>query len=144
MYRVLFFITLSLIGVAACTSENSSTDIEEIKSIMDNQVSCWNQGNLDCFMEGYLQSDSLMFIGKGGIVYGYQNTLDRYHKTYPDQEAMGTLNFNIIHLDQLSPEYYSMVGQWMLDRKEDDLQGHFTLLFKKINGQWFIIKDHSS
>ncbi|WPP50644.1 YybH family protein [Catalinimonas niigatensis] len=143
MLRVLFLLGL-LFGGIACTSENQSADQEAIKSIMDNQVSCWNQGNLDCFMEGYLPSDSLMFIGKEGIVYGYQNTLDRYHKSYPDKDAMGTLSFNVIHLNRLSPAYYSMIGQWMLDRKEDDLQGYFTLLFKKINGQWFIIKDHSS
>lgn len=144
MSSVLFFITLLVSGGAACTSDSSSEDRKEILSIMDNQVECWNQANLDCFMEGYVKSDSLMFIGKNGIVYGYQNTLDRYHETYPDKVAMGTLSFNIIHLNRLSPDYYSMVGQWNLARQDDSLSGHFTLLFQKINGQWFIIKDHSS
>lgn len=144
MYRVM--IGLLLVGGIACTSSHSSSDADraEIMAIMDNQVSCWNQGDLDCFMEGYLESDSLMFIGKNGIVYGYQNTLERYHKSYPDRAAMGTLSFNIIHLNQLSPEYYSMIGQWKLDRQEEDLEGHFSLLFQKVDGQWRIIKDHSS
>lgn len=145
MSKTLCIVCILLIGGMACTSGTSSeADKAEIAAIMDNQVACWNEGNLDCFMEGYVQSDSLMFIGKNGIVYGYQNTLDRYHQTYPGKVAMGTLRFNIIHLDRLSPEYYSMIGQWMLDRQEDDLQGHFSLLFQKIDGRWVIIKDHSS
>lgn len=144
MTRVLLYLLWVSVGFYSCTSPNSSADEEAILAIMDNQVKCWNEGNLDCFMEGYLQSDSLMFIGQNGITYGYQNTLDRYHKSYPDKEAMGQLSFQILHLNHLSPEYYAMIGQWNLNRSTDNLQGYFSLLFQKINGQWVIIKDHSS
>ena len=144
MDRVLSVLPCLFAVIFSCTSQNSSADEASILAIMDNQVSCWNEGDLDCFMEGYLQSDSLMFIGKNGITYGYQNTLDRYHKRYPDTEAMGELSFQILHLNRLSPEYYAMIGQWNLNRRVDNLQGYFSLIFQKINDQWVIIKDHSS
>ncbi len=149
MIKIVYWVGLLglLFAIDACNSvsvDHSTADRKQITGIMDNQVKCWNQGNLDCFMEGYLPSDSLMFIGKAGIVYGYQKTLDRYHKSYPDKEAMGKLSFEIIHLNRLSLDYYSMIGQWNLDRDTDDLQGYFTLLFQKIDNQWYIIKDHSS
>jgi ketosteroid isomerase-like protein len=32
----------------------------------------------------------------------------------------------------------------MLKRKVGDASGHYTLVFKKINGEWKIISDHSS
>jgi len=130
----------SIVGL----SGSDPADEEKILAIMDQQQRCWNEGNLDCFMKGYLPSDSLMFIGKNGIVYGYQNTLERYRKSYPDRTSMGQLNFNIIQLNQLSSEYYSMIGKWTLKRSTDILEGYFSLIFKKVNGEWFIIKDHSS
>ena len=37
-------------------------------------------GNLEEFMSFYWKSDSLMFIGKNGIQYGWQKTLDNYKK----------------------------------------------------------------
>ena len=38
-----------------------------IKELMQRQESCWNRGDLECFMNGYWESDSLMFIGKDKI-----------------------------------------------------------------------------
>jgi hypothetical protein len=57
---------------------------------------------------------------------------------------MGKLSFDIIVIKKLSPEYYYVVGKWMLKRSIGDLNGHYNLLFKKINGSWLIIADHSS
>ena len=48
--------------------------------------------------------------------------------------AMGKLSFDIILIKELSPEYYYVVGKWMLNRSIGDLNGHYNLLFRKING----------
>jgi hypothetical protein len=95
-------------------------------------------------MEGYWKSDSLMFIGKNGITYGWEKTLSNYKKNYPDTTTMGKLHFDIILLRPLSSQYYSLTGRWNLKRSIGDLTGYFTLLFRKINGSWLIIADHSS
>lgn len=145
LHRLCLFIITTLLGYACSQSpENASEDQAAIYSIMDQQVACWNEGDLDCFMEGYWQSDSLMFIGSSGVIYGYDNTLQRYQRTYPDRATMGQLTFDIVTLDRLASNAYHMVGQWTLDREEDEIGGHFTLLFRKLNGQWVIVKDHSS
>ncbi len=135
-----------LLGFFACSPsvEIPDNDRAAIQEIMDQQVRCWNQGDLSCFMAGYWSSDSLMFIGKNGITYGYDQTLARYQKTYPDREAMGKLAFDIITLERLAGDAYYMVGKWALDREIEDIGGHFTLLFRRINGKWVITKDHSS
>ncbi len=111
---------------------------------MDQQTRCWNAGDLKCFMEGYWRSDSLMFIGKTGITYGYDSTLVNYRKRYPDRAAMGTLHFDVLSLEALSENVCFMVGRWSLQRSIGDVSGHFTLLFRRIDGQWRIVKDHSS
>jgi len=144
IHRQSLFLIIALLGYACSSSENASEDQAAIYSIMDQQVACWNKGDLDCFMEGYWQSDSLMFIGGNGVVYGYDNTLERYQRTYPDRATMGQLTFDIVTLDRLASDAYFMVGQWTLDRQDDEIGGHFTLLFRKLNGRWVIVKDHSS
>lgn len=57
---------------------------------------------------------------------------------------MGTLSFNILKVQKISTVYYNVIGGWRLKRSMGDLSGHFTLLFKKINGNWLIVQDHSS
>jgi hypothetical protein len=115
-----------------------------IRQILDNQVAAWNRGDIDDFMKGYWKNDSLMFIGKSGVTYGWTNTLNNYKKNYPDTAAMGKLAFTLIEIRKLSKEYYQVTGKWFLKRSIGDMGGHFTLLFRKMNGRWFIISDHSS
>jgi hypothetical protein len=85
-----------------------------------------------------------MFIGKSGINWGWQKTLENYKRGYPDTAAMGKLSFNIIVVKKISPEYYYVVGKWTLNRSIGDLSGYYNLLFRKIDGQWLIVADHSS
>jgi hypothetical protein len=121
-----------------------SKDEAAIRKLLDRQSNDWNNGNIPGFMEGYWKSDSLMFIGKSGITYGWNNTLSNYKKGYPDAAAMGKLSFTIIKVKKLSGKNYWVVGKWFLKRTIGDVGGHFDLLFEKINGQWVIIADHSS
>ena len=115
-----------------------------IRRIMAAQEIAWNAGNLPDFMAGYWQSDSLVFIGSRGLTYGWQTTLDNYKKSYPDRETMGQLTFTLVSVEQLSPTSAYVVGKWQLQRAKGDVSGHFTLLWKKIDGRWVIVADHSS
>jgi hypothetical protein len=130
--------------IFSCTSFAQNKDEQTILNTLDQQKTAWNKGNLDAFMEPYWKSDSLMFIGKSGVTYGWQNTLNNYKKGYPDAAAMGQLNFEILHVKRLSVLYFSVVGKWSLIRTAGNLSGHFTLLFKKIGNKWLIVSDHSS
>ncbi len=123
----------------------SNKDADAIMSVLNIQILAWNEGNIDQFMVGYWQSDSLMFIGKSGMTQGYQMTLDNYKKGYPDRAAMGTLKFDILKIKPLGKKHSLVVGKWHLTRPEKgDVGGHFSLVFEKIKGKWVIIADHSS
>lgn len=135
---LLFLILISF------SSWSQSKDEKAIRDLMGRQSSAWNKGELDNFMKGYWENDSLMFVGKSGVTYGYKATLENYKKGYPDKTAMGELSFTLIKIDKISREYIFVVGKWHLKRTIGDLQGHFNLLFQKINNAWVIIVDHSS
>ncbi len=121
-----------------------SPDETAIRQLLDQQTAAWNRGDIDRFMEGYWENDSLMFIGKSGVTYGWTNTLNNYKRGYPDTAAMGKLRFELLTVKRLSDEYYFVVGKWFLQRSIGNIGGHYNLLFRKIKGKWVIIADHSS
>lgn len=140
MKRIFFLVCLFATGNFSYAQTSDET---AIRNVMNEQVKAWNNGDVDAFMKTYWQNDSLLFVSDPPT-YGWQTTLERYKKVYPDKAAMGKLDFNLMQLKQLSPEYYFVLGQWHLTRTVGDVGGYFTLLFKKINGKWLIVVDHSS
>jgi hypothetical protein len=135
---------LLVLFFAFCTTTNAQNkEALIIRDLLEKQRLAWNMGDLNSFMETYSQSDSLMFIGKSGVTYGWQSTLDNYKKGYPDTAAMGKLDFDILEVKRLSVMYFFVVGKWHLTRSIGNVGGHFTLLFK-IKNKWVIVADHSS
>lgn len=142
MQKFFFCFLLCFFVVTAASAQ--SKEEQTIRSLIEEQRLAWNTGEKEKFMQTYWQSDSLMFIGKSGITYGWQKTLDNYKKGYPDTAAMGKLDFELLEIKRLSVMYFFVVGKWHLTRTVGDVGGHFTLLFKKIKGKWVIVADHSS
>jgi uncharacterized protein (TIGR02246 family) len=138
--KLLLFLFLA----AGVVVQAQSKDEKEIRRLLAVQTEAWNRGDLEGFMQTYWKSDSLMFIGKNGVKWGWQETLDNYRKGYPDTVAMGKLSFEIIQVKRLSVMYFYVVGKWMLKRSMGDLSGHYDLLLRKIKGRWVIVADHSS
>ncbi len=142
--KKIFLLTIIACITGGFLKAQSNKDEKEVLDLLHRQTEAWNKGNIDEFMTGYWKNDSLMFVGKGGVTYGYQNTLNNYKKNYSDAAKMGKLFFEILKLKKLSPDYYWVLGKWFLKRSVGDVGGHYTLLFRKINGHWMIIADHSS
>lgn len=138
MKLLLLFLTVSAFSFA------QSGDEKAIRELLEAQTGSWNRGDIEGFMQTYWKNDSLMFIGKSGVHFGWQETLNNYRKGYPDTAAMGRLSFDIISIRILSSDYSYVVGKWKLNRTIGNLEGYYDLLMKKIKGRWYIIADHSS
>jgi ketosteroid isomerase-like protein len=144
MKKVILLLSAAFVFFTCITAAAQNTDEKMILGILDRQTAAWNRGDIDGFMNGYWQSDSLMFIGKSGITYGWQPTLSNYKRGYPDTASMGKLAFTILQVKRLAKDCFFIVGKWHLTRSIGDIDGHYTLLFKKIRGKWVIVADHSS
>jgi ketosteroid isomerase-like protein len=131
-----------LLLTIACFAQ--SKDETAIRQLMADQTAAWNKGSVDQFMKGYWNNDSLVFIGKSGVSYGYKQALGNYKKNYSNADQMGKLFFLLQKVKRLSPDYYFVIGKWFLKRRSGDIGGVYTLLFHKIGGQWRIIVDHTS
>lgn len=135
---LLLFIFQALLAAAQTGDET------QVRGLLATQTAAWNRGDLDGYMQTYWQSDSLLFIGKNGVQRGWRQTKENYQKSYPDTAAMGKLSFDLLVIKKLSPNYFYVVGKWMLQRTAGNLSGHFDLLLQKIKGRWQIVSDHSS
>jgi len=140
----LFLLACSLQSFAQNKTAANLADETSIRALLDAQTKAWNSGDLVHFMDGYLPSDSLLFVGKTGPTYGFNNTLNNYKKGYPDTASMGKLTFTLLSLEPIEKIHYRVLGKWDLKRSKGDVSGYFTLLLQKIKGNWFVIQDHSS
>src|ERR1700741_5052601 len=115
--RSVFVALLTIISFSVFSQTKDET---EVRNVLAKQNAAWNRGDKEAFMKGYWENDSLMFIGKSGVTYGWTNTLNNYKKGYPDTAAMGKLQFTIITVKPLSKKYYHVVGKWHLKRSIGD------------------------
>lgn len=146
MKKLFFTLMIGIIFQSATIAQNNISEKLAITQVLYKQQVAWNNGSIESFMMPYWHSDSLKFISKKGITYGWQNTLDNYKKSYPDTTAMGQLAFEIKSIDVFSKSSAFVIGKWFLKREKSkgDLGGYFSLIFKKIKNKWVIVVDHTS
>jgi ketosteroid isomerase-like protein len=115
-----------------------------VKSMLEQQVRDWNEGQIDRFMRAYAQGDSTRFASGGDVTTGWQAVLDRYRSKYPSRAAMGRLTFTDIEVTPLAADAALAFGKWRLDQPLDKNSGLFTLLFRNTKDGWRIVHDHTS
>lgn len=149
-----YLISIALIGLLFGSCQNkiseqsaitqvSQEDKAKILAQMDASRQCWNKGDFEGYMKVYWQSDSLTFMGLNSITKGWHSTLRNYKKGYPTQQHRGILSYSFHHFNQLASDCILVVGSFHLEREVGNAEGNFSLIWKKINGEWRIILDHT-
>jgi hypothetical protein len=139
--KLLFFLLINITNGQSILSES---DKNEIISVLKKQEKFWNKGDIDGFMQGYVKSNFLVFNGSNGPFYGWDSVKDRYIKTYPSKEKMGTLNFKIQNISLITSNVAQLLGQFFLNYPKRQVSGYFTLILLKSKGKWLILSDHTS
>jgi len=116
----------------------------DIEAVLSDQQAAWNSGDIAGFMAGYRESPDLRFASGGEVTTGWTETLARYRARYDSPEKMGRLDFSDIDIDLLSDDAAIAFGRWTLRREGDAPTGLFTLVFRRIDGRWVIVHDHTS
>ena len=87
----------------------------------------------------------LTFSAGGKTTRGWQATLDRYVQNYAPPKEMGTLTFDHLETTLFEKNAALILGDWHLKmEKGENRNGNFSLVLRKIQGEWRIIHDHSS
>ena len=142
---------IALLPLAACTTQdgapisaiNAQSDAETaaITALLEAQDAAWNRGDIDAFMEGYWKSPELRFASGGNVTRGWDETNARYHNTYGGPETMGTLVTDDYEIVLLAPDAAVAHGRWKLEGREGTPWGLYTLVLRKMGGEWKIVSD---
>jgi ketosteroid isomerase-like protein len=117
--------------------------LDTLEGILSEQAAAWNRGDIDGFMQHYWKSEDLTFSSGGHTTRGWQTTKDGYKLRYPTRERMGHLTFDGLEVFPLGDSAALLLGHWHLDR-DGPVGGNFSLVFRKIDGAWVIVHDHTS
>ena len=142
--KILIALALALSLAAFPSFAADKADEAAIRAVLDAQEKAWNRGDIPAFMEGYWKSDRLRFASGGTVTAGWEAALASYQRRYPTPEKMGVLAFAELAVEMLSPDAALVSGRFALDRREGDLKGVFTLIFRKFDEGWRIVYDHTS
>ncbi|TRX63283.1 DUF4440 domain-containing protein [Carboxylicivirga sp. M1479] len=150
MRKVLLLVGMSILLFACAPKQNEQVlrPVDElvrqdILSQMEASSQCWNKGDFEGYMQVYWQSDSLQFMGLNNITHGWQQTLDNYKRGYPTAAHRGVLSYAFKHFNQVADDCVIVVGSYHLEREMSNAEGNFSLVWKRIDGQWKIILDHT-
>jgi ketosteroid isomerase-like protein len=138
------------LSLSACTTIDGSADKGgslPFRDIVNAQQAAWNRGDIEGFMSaGYWRSPEMTFFSESSVTRGYQAVLDRYVARYKTGDAeMGRLTFSDVEVEPLDENGAFVRGRWDLDFEEQaDVGGLFTLVFRRISGEWRIVHDHTS
>lgn len=143
--RIIFLCILAILLTVPANAQKRLSEDDEvaIRALFQMQQDAWNSGDINRFMEAYWNSPKLVFIGRNGPTYGWQQVLDNYKRSYPDTATMGKLKFDILDISLIDKKTVFLIGKYHLTRTVGDAEGNFSLLLQKINGEWLIISDHS-
>ena len=126
-------------------SKESKMDAE-IRSLLKMQTDAWNDGNLEKFMSGYLQSKDVCFTAGGEEVWGYDAINARYKARYGTSSAgMGKVSFSELKIIPLSDANALCIWHWNVQKEDKtSVGGVFSLVIVKRAGVWRILHDHTS
>jgi ketosteroid isomerase-like protein len=137
---------LALIGCAS-TSKRSFTaaDKQSITQLLTTQQQAWNRGDIEAFMEGYVQGEELIFTSGSKVRRGWKETLTRYQERYgEDSSTMGKLSFEVLGIQSLGADGAVVLGRWKLSGLESPAGGVFSVVLERADQGWLIVHDHTS
>ena len=138
---LLLVFAVSTISCTAPADYNQAEIKSDILALMTQQAKDWSAGDYEAFMKGYHKSKDIRFAHPKGITRGWQGVIDAY-KRNPKKSR---LEFSNIDITPLSPEAAMVFGRFHNYVEDNTYKtGLFTLLMRKIDGQWKAVHDHSS
>lgn len=139
----------SVAGAEIVTGADSAAIAEAVLGMLRSSTAAWNAGDLDGFVDDYWPSEGLTFSGSGGVTRGWEDVRGRYERTYWAPGAQrDSLRFEELEVMPLGLAHALTLGKYVLYRPEEGDRvtstGFFSLVLRKVEGEWKIIHDHTS
>lgn len=145
--RVLLATLLLLSASCAARSPAGSSDAASaIPAMLRASAEAWNRGDLESFLDDYLDSSETTFVGSD-VSFGVDEIRERYLRSYwRTGQPEGLLRFEDLHVRPLGTDHALARGRYVLTDRNGAEQGtgFFSLVLVRTSDGWRIIHDHSS
>jgi uncharacterized protein (TIGR02246 family) len=142
--KLLQFALIGWLSLTVPCTWAASTE-QSIRSVLDEQATAWNRGDLESFVSSYAAHCTL--VGTTIQETTRDQVLQHYEKKYPSRAAMGKLTFSGLTIHLLDARVATATGHWHLDRDPASggpVGGVFSLVLEQVDGSWQVELDHTS
>jgi uncharacterized protein (TIGR02246 family) len=121
----------------------------EVEDMLRASADSWNAGDLEGFLDDYWNSEELTFSGARGVTRGWERVRQGYRDSYWAPGAVrDSLRFEEMEVLPLGLDHALALGRYVLYQPEgggiESSSGYFTLILRRMNGEWRIVHDHTS
>ena len=113
----------------------------DVTKVVLAQERAWNSGDLDGYLSQFKDAPDTEAL-LNGPVRGLPAIRSAYHSSFPNKEAMGTLEQTSVEVRELGPNFALATGHYRLSRSRKgggDADGNFTEIFEKTDLGWKLI-----
>jgi ketosteroid isomerase-like protein len=145
--RALVVLGLPL-ALAAChpASSASAQPLQaQIQAMLTRSAGAWNRGDLDAFVDDYVDSDRTTYVGRSGVVHGRAAIRAVYAPRFAPGAQHDSLSFEGLEVDSLAPGVIHVLAFYVLSRGDSVVaRGPTSLVMLREGSRWRIVHDHSS
>lgn len=117
----------------------------QMAALLAPAAEAWNAGDLDGFLADYERSPETTYIGRDGLLAGYDAIRERYAPAFAAGADRDSLHFREMEVRPLGPRHALVTARYVLRRDGTVTStGLFTLVVVRVEGRWKIIHDHTS
>jgi ketosteroid isomerase-like protein len=141
---------VAIVVVAACYPGAPSSDRSPAEAtaaaevFMSASADAWNRGDLEAFVDDYARDSTTTFVAGGRVQYGWEWINDNYSGWWDLGSERDSLRFEDVAARSLGSDYLLTTARFVLFRGDSvTASGPFTLVMKRIEGEWKIIHDQT-
>lgn len=140
----LSLVLLALLGGCRFETGEEENLEESIATMLHRSAAAWNAGDLDGFMEAYVEGASTTYMTEEGPVSGRDRIRARYAPAFAPGAERDSLRLERIEVRTLPPLVGVVTGRYVLERGGAATEsGWFSLVVRRTGDGWRIVHDHS-
>ena len=153
-FATLLLITTLVFSISACSGARSVSHTlnaddavkaeEAIRHVLSESRAAWNRGDITAYMNSHWRDERIVHVFNDDVTIGYSAIEGRYRARYPDPKNRGTISGPELDVWILEPAVAIAFGRWSFEHGEVRMNGVVTLVFRRIDGEWLIVHDHST
>ncbi len=115
-----------------------------IRARMDAAIDAWNRGDIEGYLEGYLDSGETRMASGAQVIRGKDAIANGFRARYTTPATMGTFEQSDMEIELLGETDALVFARWRHTVDRTVQEGVFTVHLRKIGDDWYVVSDHTS